>query len=222
MPPITRLLWLMTLLFALAPPTQAHARVQPADSTKTRAARYYQTYRSISRSSDDSTRSVFNLKAAPWYMRATPFSIYTGAGNPRDRIAQSLEIGKSFNVIDLGIAVGRKSLRTDSSVFVEGRLTRDVANYGVFANEMSIGAGRVFDQSGSLMLELTYSIIAQVAPRLGIGLTTGYYDFSSESTESSKTFYGIFLRYGLLRTDSGGLLTVGRTRPVRSGRGRGR
>ena len=220
MPCTTRLLWLMTLL--LTPSFNAHAQMKLADSTKTRAARNYQTYHSISRSSEDSTRSVFNVKAAPWYIRATPFLIYTGAGNPRDRIAQSLEIGKSFNVIDLGIAVGRKSLRPDSSVFVEGRLTMDVANYGVFANEMSIGAGRVFDQSGSLMLELTYSIIAQVAPRLGIGLTTGYYDFSSENTDSSKTFYGIFLRYGLLRTDSGGLLTMGRTRPVRAGRGHGR
>ncbi|MDB5241794.1 MAG: hypothetical protein JWP57_2419 [Spirosoma sp.] len=220
----TRLFFLITLLLGTI--SMACSQTQPAaDSTKTRAARNQQTYRSISRSSEDSTRSVFNVKAAPWYVRTTPLLIYTGAGKPRDRIAQSLEIGKSFNVIDLGIALGRNALRLDSSLFVEGRLTMDVANYGVFANEMSIGAGRVFDHSGSLMLELTYSIIAQIAPRLGIGLTTGYYDFSSETSDSSKTFYGIFLRYGLLRTDSGGLLTMGRGRPVRvgrSGRGHGR
>ena len=95
----------------------------------------------------------------------------------------------------------------------------DVANYGIFANEMTIGAGRQFDKQGSLMLELTYSIIAQVAPRLGVGLTTGYYDFSSEATDASRTFYGIYLRYGLTRTDAGGLLNVGRGRPVRVGRG---
>lgn len=95
----------------------------------------------------------------------------------------------------------------------------DVANYGIFANEMTIGAGRIFDKQGSLMLELTYSIIAQIAPRLGIGLTTGYYDFSSESTDASKTFYGIYLRFGLLRTDAGGLLKgIGLGRPVRVGR----
>ncbi|WP_332368778.1 hypothetical protein [Spirosoma telluris] len=192
-----------------------------ADTTQTRTSKSQQTYYSISRSSEDSTRSIFNFKAAPIYVRATPFSIYTGAGSPKDRIAQSIELGKSFNVIDLGVAFGRNSLRPDTSLFLEGRVTMDVANYGIFANEMTIGAGRVFDKQGSLMLELTYSIMAQIAPRVGIGLTTGYYDFSSETTDSSKTFYGIYLRFGLLRTDSGGLLggsNRGRGRPVRVGR----
>jgi hypothetical protein len=189
-----------------------------ADSTQTRADQNRDTYRTLSRSPEDSTRSVFNFKAAPWYVRSSPFLIYTGAGKPKDRIAQSIEIGKSFNVIDLGIAFGRNSLRPDSTLFVEGRVTMDVANYGVFANEMTIGAGRIFDQQGSLMLELTYNIIAQVAPRLGIGLTTGYYDFSNETTDASKTFYGICIRYGLMRTDSGALIRVGRPRVGRTGR----
>ncbi|WP_461141325.1 hypothetical protein [Spirosoma pomorum] len=192
------------------------------DQSPSRAARNQQTYQAISRSTEDSTRSVFNFKAAPWYGRASPLLIYTGAGKRNDRIAQTIEIGKSFDVIDLGIAFGRNALRPDSTLFLEGRVTMDVANYGVFANEMTIGAGRVFDKAGSLMLELTYSIVAQVAPRLGIGLTTGYFDFSNEQTDSAKTFYGVFLRYGLLRTDSGGLIGKGRARPPRLGRpGRG-
>ncbi|GAB4031006.1 hypothetical protein [Spirosoma gilvum] len=191
------------------------------DSTRSQGAKNQQTYYSLSRSSEDSTRSIFNFKAAPIYVRTTPFSIYTGAGSPKDRIAQNIEIGKTFNVIDLGIAFGRNSLRPDTTLFLEGRVTMDVANYGIFANEMTIGAGRVFDKQGSLMLELTYSIIAQIAPKVGIGLTTGYYDFSNEQTDSSRTFYGIYLRFGLLRTDSGGLLggiMRGRSRPVRVGR----
>ncbi|WP_375447091.1 hypothetical protein [uncultured Fibrella sp.] len=199
----------------LAGTCQAQSTV---DSTTTRAFRNQQSYQSISRSSEDSTRSVFNFGTAPWYGRVTPLLMYTGMGNVRDKIAQSIEIGKSFNVIDLGVAFGRNSLRPDSTMFLEGRVTMDVANYGVFANEMTIGAGRVFDKAGSLMLELTYSIIAQVAPRLGIGLTTGYYDFSSEFADSSKTFYGVYIRYGLLRTDAGGLLGGGRGRPPRVGR----
>ncbi len=173
---------------------------------------------------DDSTRSVFNFKRAPWYGRSTPFAIYTGAGNYRDRIAQTIEIGKSFNVVDLGVAVGRSSLRPDTTLFVEGRVTMDVANYGVFASEMTIGAGKLFDTQGSLMLELSYTIFAQLAPRFGFGLTTGYYDFSNETLDSSKTFYGVYVRYGVQRTDTGGLLGIGRGRahPGRSGRaGRG-
>ncbi|WP_240543525.1 hypothetical protein [Spirosoma foliorum] len=207
------------LLFSWLPGSAVWGQTAKPDTSK--RALYNQQYYKMTRSTEDSTRSIFNFKAAPIYVRATPFSIYTGAGSPKDRIVQSLEIGKSFNVIDLGVAFGRNSLRPDTSLFLEGRVTMDVANYGIFANEMTIGAGRVFDKEGSLMLELTYSIIAQVAPRLGIGLTTGYYDFSGETTDSSKTFYGIYLRFGLLRTDSGGLLggiARGRGRPVRIGR----
>ncbi|QDK83259.1 hypothetical protein EXU85_33530 [Spirosoma sp. KCTC 42546] len=211
----------LVLIIVLITSADLQAQSTGSDTTQNQPAKGQQTYHSISRSSEDSSRSIFNFKAAPIYVRTTPFSIYTGAGSPKDRIAQSIELGKSFNVIDLGIAFGRNSLRPDTSLFLEGRVTMDVANYGIFANEMTIGAGRVFDKQGSLMLELTYSIMAQIAPRVGIGLTTGYYDFSSETTDSSKTFYGIYLRFGLLRTDSGGLLggsSRGRGRPVRVGR----
>jgi len=168
----------------------------------------------------DTTQSPFNFRLAPWYVRSTPFSIYTGAGKTSDRVAQSIEIGKSFNVIDLGIAFGRNSLRPDTTLFLEGRVTMDVANYGIFSNEMTLGAGRVFDRQGSLMLELGYNIFAQLGKHWGFGLTTGYYDFSNEVFDSSKTYYGLYFRYGLQRTDSGGLLGVarGRGRPVRTGR----
>lgn len=215
--PIHVLLVAVVLIFS----KNLWAQTAKTDTTHKQPDKVLQSYYLISRSSEDSSRSIFNFRAAPIYVRTMPFSIYTGAGKSKDRIAQAIEIGKSFNVIDLGVAFGRNSLRPDSTLFLEGRVTMDVANYGIFANEMTIGAGRVFDKQGSLMLELTYSIIAQVAPRLGIGLTTGYYDFSNEVTDSSKTFYGIYLRFGIMRTDSGGLLgggARGRGRPVRIGR----
>ena len=86
----------------------------------------------------------------------------------------------------------------------------DVANYGIFASEMTIGAGKLFDTQGSLMLELSYTIFAQIGKRIGVGLSTGYYDFSNELYDASKTYYGIYFRYGMQRTDSGGLLGIGR------------
>lgn len=173
----------------------------------------------------DTTRPSYKFRDLPWYGRLLPFAIYTGAGKRADRVPQSIEIGKSYNVIDVGLAFGRISQRPDSTLFLEGRVTMDVANYGIFANEMTIGAGRIFDAQGSLMLELSYNIFAQVNKRWGIGLTTGYYDFSNEFSDSSKTFYGLYFRYGMQRTDSGGLLGLGRGhgRPGRpGGRGHGR
>lgn len=171
----------------------------------------------------DSLKMGLRFKTAPIYARLMPFAIYTGPGITTDRIAQMIEVGKTFNVVDVGIAFGRNSLRPDTSLFLEGKVTMDVCNIGIFANEMTIGAGRVFDNKGSLMLELSYNLFAQLSKNFGIGLTTGYYDFSNQTYGSSKTFFGVFVRYGLQRSDSGGILGLGRARPGRPGhRGHGR
>ena len=170
----------------------------------------------------DTTKIKLRFKDYPWYVRTSPFSIYATRGKTQDRVAQWVELGKSFNIIDAGLAFGRNSFRPDSTLFAEGKVTMNVFNSGIFANEMTIGAGRVFDQHGSLMLELTYSIFAQFSKHGGVGLLTGYYDFSNQDFDYSYTFYGIFFRYGIQRTDSGGLLGVarGHGRPGRPGRGR--
>lgn len=185
---------------------------------------YSQTTTSPSQApAEDSLKLGLKWKNAPIYVRSMPFAIYTGAGKLSDRVAQNIEIGKSFNIVDLGIAYGRNSLRPDTTSFLEARVTMDVCNMGIFANEMTIGAGKLFDSQGSLMLELTYSIFAQISPKWGIGLVTGYYDFSNEYYDSSKSFYGFLIRYGLQRTDSGGLFGLGRGhgRPGRPGRSHG-
>lgn len=159
---------------------------------------------------DSLLKQGLKWKSAPLYVRAMPFSIYTGAGLVKDRTAQYLEIGKSFNIIDVGVGFGRSAFRPDTTLFVEGKVTMDVGNIGIFANEMTIGAGKLFDSRGSLMLELTYNIFMQVSKNWGVGITTGYYDFSNQVYGSSKSFFGVMLRYGLQRTDSGGLLTMRR------------
>lgn len=59
-----------------------------------------------------SSKVGLTFNTAPWYIRAMPISIYTcTAGKYANRIAQYVEVGKSFRVIDLGLAIGRASLR---------------------------------------------------------------------------------------------------------------
>ncbi len=160
----------------------------------------------------------FSFRHTPWYARTMPISAYTGPGKIGDRLAQNVEVGKSFGVLDLGVAFGRNSLRPDTTLFVEGRATLDAGNVGIFASEITIGAGKLFDTQGSLMLELSYTIFAQIGRRLGVGLVSGYFDFSNELYDSSKTYYGLYFRYGLPRTDTGGLLSLGGRARARHGR----
>ena len=157
---------------------------------------------------------VFNWKTAPWYGRAMPFGIYTGQDKFRDKVAQYVEFGKSFDMLDIGVAVGRNALRPDSTLFTQLKVTMDVANFGVFANEMTIGAGVLFrPKKDALMLELSYNILAQVSRRAAVGITTGFYDFANEDFDLSRSFYGFVFRWGLQRTDAGGIMGRPRFRP---------
>ena len=148
----------------------------------------------------DST--VTKVKSS-WYGRSMPLSLYTGAGYMTDKVSSNIECGRSFGVIDVGMVVGQINQRADSNKYVEFRATMDASQYGIFSNELSIGCGKVFNSRTPIMLEISYTVFAQVYKKWGIGIVTGYYDFSGNTDDVSKTFYGIFVRYGLLRDVNG-------------------
>ncbi len=141
-----------------------------------------------------------------WYGRTMPVSLYTGAGLLTDKISQNIEAGRSFGVLDVGLVYGRMNQRTDSNKYVEARATMDASQYGIFSNEISIGVGKVFNSKTPIMLEISYTVFAQVGKRCGVGIVTGYYDFSGVKNDVSKNFYGLFFRYGLQRSENGALL----------------
>ena len=59
------------------------------------------------------------------------------------------------------------------------------------------------------MLEASSTIFAQVAKNWGFGIITGYYDYSGVTNDVNKNFFGLFMRWGLLRNDGGILLSRG-------------
>lgn len=145
-----------------------------------------------------------------WYARTMPLGVYTGMGYMSDRISQNIEFGRSYGPIDAGLSLGRISLRKDSTMYLQGRITMDACQYGIFSNEFSVGGGCIFNSTTPLMLEVSSTIFAQVGEKWGLGIITGYYDFSGVTHDSNKNFYGIFFRYGLLRSDGGILMNRGR------------
>lgn len=141
-----------------------------------------------------------------WYGRTMPASLYTGTGKINDKISQNIEFGRSYGVIDAGICWGRMNLRPDTSQYIEARLTMVVSQYGMFSNEFTVGVGKLFNPRNPIMLEMSYSIIVQTGKYAGMGIVTGFYDFSGDESDVSKMYYGIVIRIGLLRTEAGGLL----------------
>jgi hypothetical protein len=147
------------------------------------------------------------------YVRCMPLGIYTGAGYLQNRITQNIEIGKSFGMIDAGIAYGKTAIQDtagNGTNYLEAKVTMDVCQYGLFSNEMTIGAGGVINSKNYLMLEISYTIYGQFWKRCGIGIVTGYYDYSGNTTDASHNMFGLYIRYGLLRPENGGLINIGR------------
>ena len=70
------------------------------------------------------------------YVRLMPMGVYTTPGVAADRITQNIEFGESFKMLDAGLAIGRLSQRPDSTTFVEGKITMDACQYGIFSNEV--------------------------------------------------------------------------------------
>ena len=133
-------------------------------------------------------------------------------------------IGKSFysrvipfgTSLDIGIAVGKFS-NSDSTNFAQLRTTFDATQIGVFSSEFAIGVGKVFNSSTPLMLEISTTLLAQFTKKIGVGAIFGSYDFIGEYERGNKQFFGLFLRYGPMRNESGGLIgratrTIGKRR----------
>ena len=139
------------------------------------------------------------------YFRMTPIATYTGGGLLKDKINQNIEVGMSYGMVDVGLAYGRYSLR-DTTNYLEFKVTMDAAQYGILSSEFTLGAGYSFKNSTPLMLECSYTILAQIEENIGIGLVVGYYDFSGSQVDISKNMYGIILRWGLPRSDGGFLI----------------
>ena len=140
-----------------------------------------------------------------FYLRVMPISSYTGAGTASDKIGQNIEAGLSYGVLDLGLAVGKYNFH-DTTSFMEAKITMDASQYGIFSNEFTLGCGYVFQAKANLMLEASYTILAQIKGNVGLGFVIGYFDFSGRTSDVSKTMYGMFLRYGLPRSNDGNLM----------------
>lgn len=141
-----------------------------------------------------------------WYGRVMPYGIYTGYGKMIDRQFYNVEFGRTIGIMDFGIAVGKISQRPDSTTFVEGKITMDACQIGLFSNEFTIGVGHVFKSETPIMLEASSTIFAQLGKYWGVGIVTGYNDYSGETYSVGKSYFGLYLRFGLLRNEGGFLM----------------
>lgn len=148
-----------------------------------------------------------------WYGRALLTSLTTGSDTKGEtlsqRVTRNIEFGRSFGSVDVGLAIGEfKHMIVDSSSikYTELRVSMDACQFGIFSNEISIGAGYMFNSKTPVMMEISSTLYAQVTDKFGFGFVFGNIDFVGNYDDSNKSFFGLYLRYGLMRNE-GGILT---------------
>ena len=146
-----------------------------------------------------------------FYIRLTPMQLYNTAGHLYDRVSYNIESGISLNMLDVGLCYGKTYLRKDTTNYIEARFTMDAAQYGIFSNEFGMGMGCIINAKANTIFEASYTIQAQLADRIGLGISVCYYDFTGRYYNISQVGYGVFFRYGAGRTEAG-TLTSARTK----------
>ena len=152
-----------------------------------------------------------------WYCRTMPIALLSASitnETLKQRVSQNFEIGKSFGMVDVGLAFSNVNSITNDSIpksfkthFIEAKLTMDACQYGIFSNEITIGAGYMFNYTTPVMLEISSTIFAQVGENWGLGVVYGNYNFTGDSNDVNKTFTGLYVRIGFIRDDGGILLS---------------
>jgi hypothetical protein len=156
--------------------------------------------------------TVVDVKSS-WYGRCMFLSLTTGSDTKGEtlsqRMNQNIEFGRSFGSVDVGIAIGQfRRMSTDSASvrFSELRVTMDACQFGIFSNEIAVGAGALFNSKTPVMMEISSTLFAQLEVHWGLGFVFGNIDFVGDHNDSNKSFFGVYFRYGLMRNE-GGILT---------------
>ncbi len=166
--------------------------------------------------------SVVDQKSS-WYGRSMFVSLTTGSDAKGEtlsqRITQNVEFGRSYESVDVGIALGQfKHMITDSSSvkYAELRVTLDAFQLGIFSNEISVGAGYMFNSKTPVMMEISSTLFAQIGEKWGAGFVFGNIDFVGNYNDMNKSFFGLYFRIGLLRNEGG--ILVNRVRAIQNTR----
>jgi len=139
--------------------------------------------------------TVVGVKSS-WYGRSMFTALTTGNDTKGEtlsqRVTRNVEFGRSFGSVDVGLAFGEfKHMVVDSSSvkYTELRVSMDACQFGIFSNEISIGAGYMFNSKTPVMMEISSTLYAQVTDKFGFGFVFGNIDFVGNYDDTNKSFW---------------------------------
>ena len=147
---------------------------------------------------------------AQTYVSFSP-SIYNGTGTFREKAMFTLEVGRTFDVFNLGLAYGKTNLAKqeggDTTNFIQIRPTLNLFSFQKFSAGVTLGIGKVFGAEQNLMTEFAYSINYMPNQNLFFSLFQGRYNFDGRESASRFSFFGATIGYVFAPTEKKALLT---------------
>ena len=132
---------------------------------------------------------------APLYYIDLAPAITTNIGTIDSKFAPSIEIGKQWDVMSLGIAMGRTNCSPiggrDTSVYYEFRPNLNIFQVGKFVNTFTPGIGFIPWSSQYMMLEMTSGIEYTWNTKTHVNFFFGQYYYSGYTSNSSASFFGV-------------------------------
>ena len=148
------------------------------------------------------------------YISITPAFYTTGTGGgsvPQTSTGQrttiGIEIGKQWDVISLGIDLGKTTLEKNAGNgdingviptgkwYIKLRPNLNVFQQGKFTNTLTIGIGYVFGSKQRMLNEFTTGIEYDPNPNFAYNINYGTYYFTGKGVSSNQVFFGFSIMY---------------------------
>jgi hypothetical protein len=151
----------------------------------------------------ESDTSKENKEPRYYYVSALASVFVNTHGGFAKRFAPGIELGRTYGIFDLGLAMGRlNSLGRDTARYLEFRPTLNIFSQGRFAEGLCLGGGYVFGAKQALMTEICNSINFNVSTRVALAVTQGYVFYDGTNSSRSGQYVGLTFTYNFLRSHS--------------------
>lgn len=117
------------------------------------------------------------------------YSYYNGAGTFGQQSMVTVEVGRDFGNVCVGIAGGVTAF-TNGNAYVEARVSPTLWKSGRWSVSGSLGVGHIIDAPTYLLTEYGGSVNCLLGKNVTWRLSSGAYNFNGKNVASKATYVG--------------------------------
>ena len=117
------------------------------------------------------------------------YSYYNGAGTFGQQSMATVEVGRDFGNVCVGIAGGVTAF-TNGDAYVEARVSPTLWKSGRWSVSGTLGVGHVINSPAYLLTEYGGSINCLISKNVTLNLSSGAYNFNGKNVSSKATYIG--------------------------------